>query len=132
MPDGCDNQGQETTGSNGCLPERMPDLCCPAMQNNEYPDYRPNYYKSSCEIRLAAKTCKNHTCEHFTGAIPTPAQYGAAAVTLEDKRDRNVNCACGCGRFGRNQGRGLVRGCHARVSRQGKLESYPSLRVNNG
>ena len=113
------NFSQEITGYKGSLPDSEKDIFCKEQGG---PDYKMNYWKSSCKERQAQNTCKRVNCHRFTAPIPTKEQLRAAVKSNEGR----IKCAC-CGQLGKNEGRQLISACYKRHKNAGTLEQFKKV-----
>jgi hypothetical protein len=120
------NETTERTGANGCLPDSGYNIHCPAIPG---PEYKMNYFSSSCAIRLEAKSpCKEITCKRHDKH--NPAGLPNKVVKEEEKRhktNQKHKCVC-CGEIGIFKGRGLIRKCYDRHKRGKTLDNFSKTR----
>jgi hypothetical protein len=121
------NSLQDQTGSNGALPDAEYNLYCPA---NGGPDWKLNYFKASCAIRLEKHSCKTGDCPRFVGEKPKKVAGGSQEHHKKPRREparRIHKCLC-CSKEKFIQGRGLCRPCYNFHSVRGILDNYPKTR----
>jgi hypothetical protein len=119
------NSLQDKTGSNGALKDAQYNLHCPA---NGGPEWKLNYFKSSCAIRLEDHTCKNKKCKRFKLANTGKSSTVIQGETKRPPTNKKHKCIC-CGKIGRYNGRGLIQKCYDRNKRAGTLDKFPKTRV---
>jgi hypothetical protein len=120
------NSLQDKTGSNGALPDAEYNLYCKAIPG---PDYKLNYYKASCAVRLEKHSCQSCDCPRFAGE--KPKVVGGSQEHHKKPRRRPAprihKCLC-CSKEKFIQGRGLCRPCYNFHSVRGILDNYPKTR----
>lgn len=117
------NHIQDSTGSNGALPDAEYDINCPALG---MPDFKLNYLASSCEIRLASKV-KRSSCSYGDGCPrfrPTVATIKPPEKKRRSKASKNKHkCVC-CSKIGVHQARGLITKCYDREKKRKNLGQF--------
>jgi hypothetical protein len=132
------NHIQDSTGSNGALPDAEYDINCPALG---MPDFKLNYLASSCEIRLASKVKRSSCnfgdgCPRFRSKELEKVEKVAKVIKpkLVEKRIKmpkiareNHKCLC-CGEIGTYKSRGLIQGCYDKHRFTKTLDQFPLTR----
>jgi hypothetical protein len=87
------NHRQEQTGQKGSLPDADYNLHCKALGG---PDWKLNYFKSSCAIRLEDHTCKTSTCPRYVGKPQKKAAANPVIVKKNGRPKTNADQVCVC------------------------------------
>jgi hypothetical protein len=123
------NSIQDSTGSNGSLPDQQYNIHCKAIGG---PDWRLNYLAESCETRLKAKV-KRLACSFGDGCPrfrPTVATISKPVRKRKRGPKENHKCFC-CGKVGTHQSRGLITTCYDRHKWAKTLDKYPRANLNH-
>jgi hypothetical protein len=123
------NSIQDSTGSNGSLPDAGYDINCPALG---MPDFKLNYLAESCESRLTTKNPKA-ACKYGDGCPrfrPTVATIQKPVKKRTRGPKENHKCFC-CGKIGTHQSRGLIGKCYDRHKWSKTLDKYPRANLNH-
>jgi hypothetical protein len=120
------NHIQDSTGSNGALPDAEYDINCPALG---MPDFKLNYLAESCAIRLASKVKRSACsfgdgCPRFRPTVATVKPPPRKRMVRTSNKDHT--CVC-CGKKGEHHCRGLINACYKRHRKKGNIEMFPII-----
>jgi hypothetical protein len=128
------NHIQDSTGSNGALPDAEHDINCPALGQ---PEYKLNYLSTACESRLTtkvrgAKCTYGHDCKRFRGPQPKKRIYVSREHDKEVKPGRKTplnvqECMC-CHKKLQIKSLQLCSACYVRHHGKGTLGPFEQYR----
>ena len=122
------NADQESTGNTGCMPETEKDIHCAGIPG---PEYKLNYYASSCRGRLINKTCESYNCPRFVGEVKVirgrKQRVNVKKLGRPGIGGKQVCVAPDCGEVKKIKARGLCIACYCHHDNKGTLKQFPTM-----
>ena len=129
------NSTTERTGQGGSIHDAAHDINCPAFGE---PEYKLNYYATSCDLRLEAGTCEQGYCPRYKGNQPTgrtanrpiTADFKTFVPGSPEKVVAGQECRC-CNRVKKIRGRGLCNSCYSHHYYRNTLDKFSKFSTAN-